>query len=183
MSDLTAFEKIKLESMFNMKTGYVLNFSDRTFQEFFINSVGLDLFDSKYETKGTSKANRMRTFWEKEDDFTVGKLLKDILYCIDELGRIDNTQKEELTKISERLLQTSPVPDLDALQPNTEEKDFEIIAKAAREAIEGNNPEQGLDRLHTFIIKFFRELCNKHGITVEKRKPLHSLVGEYLKVP
>ncbi|EOI7012595.1 hypothetical protein ACMVLY_003524 [Salmonella enterica subsp. enterica serovar Derby] len=36
MADLTAFERRKLEKLFGMGGGYVLNFSDRTYSEFFI---------------------------------------------------------------------------------------------------------------------------------------------------
>lgn len=36
MSDLTAFEGRKLEKLLGMGSGYVLNFSDRTYSEFFI---------------------------------------------------------------------------------------------------------------------------------------------------
>ena len=35
MSDLSSIEKRKLERLLGMGSGYVLNFSDRTFSEFF----------------------------------------------------------------------------------------------------------------------------------------------------
>lgn len=50
-----------------------------------------------------------------------------------------------------------------------------------RESIDRNEPETGLDRLHTFVVKYFRVLCAKHGIQTDREKPLHSLVGEYVK--
>jgi hypothetical protein len=50
-----------------------------------------------------------------------------------------------------------------------------------KEAIEKNEPETGLDRLHTFVTKYVRTLCTAHGITVTRDKPLHSLFGEYVK--
>ena len=39
----------------------------------------------------------------------------------------------------------------------------------------------GLDRLHTFVIKYVRTLCTQHGVTATRDKPLHSLFGEYVK--
>ena len=33
---------------------------------------------------------------------------------------------------------------------------IETLAKAVRDAIEKNEPELGLDRLHTFVIKYVR---------------------------
>ena len=49
------------------------------------------------------------------------------------------------------------------------------------DSISKNNPESGLDRLHTFTMAFVRSLCEKHGITVDKDKALHSVYGEYVK--
>jgi hypothetical protein len=51
-----------------------------------------------------------------------------------------------------------------------------------REAIERDEPELGLDRLHTFTVKYMRVLCDRHDIEADREKPLHSLMGEYLKV-
>ena len=50
-----------------------------------------------------------------------------------------------------------------------------------KESIKKNEPEPALDRLHTFTIKYVRELCTKHGIKFEKDTPLHSLFGGYVK--
>jgi hypothetical protein len=50
-----------------------------------------------------------------------------------------------------------------------------------RDAIDRNEPETGLDRLHTFVVKYFRVLCDKRGIDTSREKALHSLVGEYVK--
>ncbi len=48
MSDLTFNEKRKFEQLLGMKSGYVLNFSDRTFKEFVLDATGLNIFDEKY---------------------------------------------------------------------------------------------------------------------------------------
>jgi hypothetical protein len=50
-----------------------------------------------------------------------------------------------------------------------------------KETIEKNEPEAGLDRLHTFVIKYVRALCKAQGIGTEIEKPLHSLFGAYVK--
>lgn len=63
MSDLSSIEKRRLERLFNMGGGYVLNFSDRTFGDFFEEHTGLDIDHTRYKKHGTSKANRLRSFW------------------------------------------------------------------------------------------------------------------------
>lgn len=55
------------------------------------------------------------------------------------------------------------------------------LAEAIRDSIEKGQPEQALDRLHTFVIKYVRELCTRRGIPFDKDTPLHSLFGLYLK--
>lgn len=75
MSDLTAIEKRKLERTLCMGDGYVLNFSNRTFAEFFLENFGIDIYHSKYNRASGSKANRMRAFWERESNYTVGRVL------------------------------------------------------------------------------------------------------------
>lgn len=53
MSDLTAFEGRKLEKLLGMGSGYVLNFSDRTYSEFFID-YRIDIDAAQYRTGGDS---------------------------------------------------------------------------------------------------------------------------------
>lgn len=62
MSGLTFIERQKLEREFGMASGYVLNFSNRTFDEFFREIVGVDIYNQRYDKGSGSKANRMRAF-------------------------------------------------------------------------------------------------------------------------
>jgi hypothetical protein len=86
MSNLTFTEKRKLEQLLGMKTGYVLDFSDRTFAEFVCDATGRNIFDERYNYASGSKANRMRAFWQKEDNATVGKLLGEMLNYSEQTG-------------------------------------------------------------------------------------------------
>ena len=182
MSDLTRIEKRKLERELNMGSGYILNFSNRTFAEFMSDSAGIEIYDDKYSKFGDSKANRMRAFWDIESNYTVAKVLDDLLKDWDEYADYPYTHPEEdYFKILQRLKISAPVPDLESIKPNSQEKGFESLAKSVRESIEKNEPEIGLDRLHTFLVKYFRNLCSIHGVTSNKETPLHSLVGGYIK--
>lgn len=78
MSSLTDIEKRYLEKLLEMQSGYVLDYSDSTFGAFF-NRHRVDIHGSKYQTYGTSKAKKMRAFWEQEPDVLVGKVLKEML--------------------------------------------------------------------------------------------------------
>ena len=48
MSDLTGIEKMKLEKFLDMESGYVLDFSNKTFQEFIMDCLGIDIYDDRY---------------------------------------------------------------------------------------------------------------------------------------
>lgn len=81
MANLTTLEKQILEKLFQMSSGYVLNFSDRTMGEFFRDDVGIDIYNRKYDYASGSKANRIRGLWLKADEKIVSKsILKLIDY-------------------------------------------------------------------------------------------------------
>jgi len=163
-----------------MRSGYVLDFSDRTFAEFVLDATGKKIFDAAYHHASGSKANRLRAFWLKEPDHVVAQLLAALLeYAKDSRNPPPDTMA--CAAIIERLRRSASVPDLSALEPNTVGRQFEALAKSIKESIEGNEPETGLDRLHTFVVKYVRVLCGQHGIDATPDKPLHSLFGEYLK--
>ena len=183
MSDLSSIEKRKLERLLQMGTGYVLNFSDRTFGEFFEGHTGLDIDHVRYKAGGTSKANRLRSFWAIEPNHLVGKVITSMIEYGTEFDCLldDLPLMVDVRRIIVRLTQGSPVAEIDALSAPADERDFDVAAKQIREAIDKNQPEAALDRLHVFVMKFMRTLCNQRGITVTRDKPMHSMIGEYVK--
>jgi hypothetical protein len=186
MSDLSSSEKRKLERLFGMGSGYVLGdkFSNRTFHEFAEEHTGRNIYEPQYiRDSSGSKANCLRGFWIVENNFLVAKLIAALIDYGEEMEafKSDDPLVAECRRIVTRLSRDSPVPELDALAAAGNERDFEALAQQVREAIAKNQPETALDRLHTFVIKFVRTLCAKHGINVAQDKPLHSLFGEYVK--
>jgi hypothetical protein len=183
MSNLTNIEKRKFETLFGMESGYVLDFSNRTFDEFVIDSTGLNIFEEKYNSASGSKANRLRAFWRLESNQIVAKLLNDLMQCVSLDSANSETQKthRECIQALARLSGEQGISEVMQLTPNSSEREFAVLARAIRESIERNEPEAGLDRLHTYTVKYFRELCQQRGISTNNTKPLHSLVGEYIK--
>ncbi len=78
MRSLTDIEKRYFEKLFGMGSGYVLDFSDATFGEFF-GRHNVDIHGRKYQTFGTSKAKKLRAFWGSEPDRLVGAVLSEML--------------------------------------------------------------------------------------------------------
>lgn len=76
MANLKNPTKQKLEHLLNMRTGYVLDFTNATYRDFILTSVGIDV-DDKYPTG--SKAVRLRSFWQEEADSIITTLMLDML--------------------------------------------------------------------------------------------------------
>lgn len=189
MANLTYFEKQTVERFLEMGNGYVLDFSNRTLQEFLAETLRIDIYSDKYDYSSGSKANRIRGFLKVESNYNVGLLLEQFCeYWINQIHQgdrnYDNSDEhryKECLKISERLKSGGPVENLDALEPNIDDEDFSKLSKSIRDSIEKNEPESALDRLHTFVVKYVRELCSKHEIEYEQNHPLHHLFGSYVK--
>ena len=189
MSELSTYEKIKLEKLFEMGGGYVLNFVNRTFGEFFIDNLHVDIDNEKYRISGISKANRLRAFLRLEPNYSVGKLISCLLEYWQNMKFVNSMEItadeqilfDECQKIAEKLQVGTIVEDVSVFEQFDDEKNFSLLAKSIKESIQKNDPESGLDRLHTYLIKYVRKLCDKHGISYDKDKPLHSLFGEYVK--
>jgi len=79
MAKLKSTDQLKLEKLFETNGGYVLDFTNATFQQFVWNNTGFDIYSSKYEKYGDSKAKRLRAFWEIESDQTVGKIIIEMI--------------------------------------------------------------------------------------------------------
>lgn len=183
MSDLSSLERRKLEKLFCMDGGYVLNFSDRTFGNFFEENTRINIDADIYRERGTSKANRLRSFWTIEGNHIVGKIIEAMIEHGEFEGCLykDTSLVDDCRKIAKRLMLDTPVAELDALTATVDERDFEVVAQHVREAIEKNQPEAALDRLHTFVFKYVRTLCEDRDVEVSRDKPLHSTFGEYVK--
>jgi hypothetical protein len=115
MSTLTEADKRYLEKILGMEGGYLLDYNDTTFGQFF-NRHRVNIHGTKYQTYGTSKAKKMRAFWENEPDALVGKVLSEMLdlyeaNCKLSNKEIDTAVLQESRKIADRLLgKPQPVP-------------------------------------------------------------------------
>ncbi len=77
MAGLDNTARLKLESLFNMEGGYVLDLTNATFATFVRTSIGIDPYE-KYGD-GLSKAKLLRAIWEGESTAAIAKLNLDLL--------------------------------------------------------------------------------------------------------
>lgn len=95
MANLTTIEKQILEKLFQMSGGYVLNFSDRTMEEFFRDDIGINIYSHKYNYASGSKANRLRGLWLIADSQTVSKTILKLIEYIESQILIENLKRED----------------------------------------------------------------------------------------
>ena len=78
MSSLSDVDKLYLERILSMGSGYVLDYTDDSFGALF-QSHRIDIHSRKYQTYGTSKAKKLRSFWMLEPDTIVASVLNEMI--------------------------------------------------------------------------------------------------------
>ena len=64
---IRSIDRRLIDDLFEMGDGYVLDFSNKTFAEFFDEELGVNIDDPRYSVEGTSKAKRLRFFLRISD--------------------------------------------------------------------------------------------------------------------
>ena len=116
MSSLSTKDKLYLEKLFQMSSGYVLDFTNYTMKEFFRDNLDINIYDEAYKYGSGSKANCMRGFWKVADDSLVGKSIVELIAYIESQLLLDALKlddfkpalMEQCRRIGERLVESSP---------------------------------------------------------------------------
>ena len=98
MAKLDFIEKDYFERLLGMGSGYVLDFSNRSFQEFVYSIMQIDIY-AKYS--GLSKAKILRGIIADYDNVTVGKLLLELMRYMQAKDMITDDNKALFKKCAE----------------------------------------------------------------------------------
>lgn len=178
-----------LDDAFGMHGGYVLDFSNRTFSEYFYDEFNINIYDSKYTTDGDSKAKCLRGFVKIESPSIVINVLRSLWeYRIKKPP--SNETVEEKTDIEKRFLQLlneienkSDVIKADGVDNFIQDQTLEELVQSIQQYIGNNKPHVAMDRLHTYCMKKFAYLILQKDKTLcVESDPLHSRVGKYIKL-
>jgi hypothetical protein len=74
-SKIKQFDFKLLDSIFEMEGGYVLDFSNATFQQFVFEEVQLDIYSERFSKFGNSKGKRLKALLQNSSNDVVVKLL------------------------------------------------------------------------------------------------------------
>lgn len=149
MSSLTDTEKRYLEKLLSMAGGYVLDYTNATFDDLF-KRHGIEIHSQKYQIHGTSKAKKIRYFWKCEPDILVAKVLSEILDSYETDCSLNNL------KVNTNIL----------------EKSRDIVARLSGEVI-SKNPLQSDDGFlqNDFVIPNIRKLpIEEQAIPIIERR-------------
>ena len=168
-SDMRIFD-----DAFTMHSGYVLDFSDRTFADFFEDEFGIEIYQENYRINGSSKAKHLRAFIAVEDAYTVSRVARKLWEHRQTLPQFQETTPEnEAVKrnffaLLERIEGGGAVPRMDAIDKFKRDETLEELVAAIDRDISANKPAAALDRLHTYCMKKFAHLLDERGVAFEK---------------
>jgi hypothetical protein len=185
MSVLSIADRRNLEKLLGMGSGYVLNFSDRTFGEFVSEAVGIDIHTEKYAVEGTSKARKLRTFWKIESDYVVGRLL---LALIDYNATLTLERDADATALTEKCRQIANRllaggPSLDPLKRHAESLDANHLKEQIRrlEASVEADPSLAIGTAKELIETCCKTILAERGKPVSGAPDVSLLTKETLK--
>lgn len=185
MSSLAAADKRNLEKFFQMDGGYVLNFSDRTFGEFVLETVGVDIHDVKFTTEGASKAKKLRVFWKFESDYTVGMLTQAMIehrvsYSAD-LDTETLALADKCRQIANRLL--AGKPSLDPLKEHAKILNANHLAEQIRriEASVESDPSLAIGSAKELVETYCKTILAERGKPVAGTPDVSTLTKTTLK--
>lgn len=182
-------ERDAVETVLGMDSGYVLDFSDRTFDDFFFETVNIDPSAQSrlFSGRGSSKAKRLRSFIENASPHLVAKVFRELWEHREAriLGGAYINEKTQalyfsaIARIEGRADQIDTTA-IEAFEPN---ETLEELVASIRRDLDSKKPHAAIDRLHTYCMKRFAALIRKHGgPECGKDDPLHSHVGKYVKL-
>ena len=183
-------ERSCFEEALMMESGYVLDFSDRTFDDFFYETVKIDPQSSPqlFNGRGTSKAKRLRSFIERAQPGMVAFLLRELWNYRASIPLHRNQVREQ--QLHDSYFQTvarfegeDNTIDASAFEAFEANETLDELVAAIKRDLDAKRPQAGLDRLHTYCMKRYAALIRKHGGgDVGENDPLHSRVGRYVKL-
>jgi len=172
------------EKALAMDTGYVLDFSDRTFADFFFEELGIDTAISHlFDGRGTSKAKRLRSFIERAPSSVVAKALRELWEYRESLSWPSVGIRDNYFAVVAIFEGASDDIDSSAFEAFEPSQTLDELIAAIRRDLDAKKPEAGLDRLHTYCMKRFAALVRKHGGgECGENDALHARAGRYVKL-
>jgi hypothetical protein len=171
-----------LDDLFGMGGGYVLDFSNKTFAEFFLDELGINIDDPRYEAEGTSKGKRLRFFLKTVDPhMRIRTLLA--LWEYRESNRRRNgvpesvpDAEEEFYSLIERLGGARPHPKKRSQASAPAPEIDRLLSESLKGKLLATSQLSPVERGYAYE-RFLKELFDAHGLSA---RASFRLVGEQI---
>lgn len=155
--------------------GYLGDFSYRTHDEFYPDYCDLDISPNAYE--GTTRQRFIKILEESDTNIQV-KILKGVLekYPLDYFSEAEQDAKskyyQRIKEIISRL-EGRAIVEMPSLSYTNDT--VERAIKDAKLLIENNGATSGVDRIHTTLYGYLKEVCKTENITINEKDTLTQL--------
>jgi len=190
MATLKRSEMRFIDEVFDMGGGYVLDFSNRTFSEFFEDEFGINIYQEKYQSRGGSKANLLRGFMDTEDGFLVGKVLRKLWdhrtgpYLAADISRAlaEGVQARFFELIGRIEAGFSP-PVLGSLSGVADVLNFDTVSRDLERALASaeKDPEDAVTAACSTVESVCRSILIELGDSLPDKKDIKALFGAVRK--
>lgn len=160
MAQMTYIEKDYFERLFDMETGYVLDFTNYTYQRFVADTINIDVYKKYHDL---SKAKILRAIMDDYDNVTVGKLLLGLMQYMQVRELVTDEKKEifrKCTEIGYRLIgkKVSPKPMNTVPKPLKSEFDFEKYLNELKNLADyRDNPQARGYQFERYLNRLFKD--------------------------
>ena len=164
--------------------GYVLDFSDRTFQEYFEDEFRVDIYDPAYQDRGSSKRHHLIAFCLKESPTFVARVLRALADKRRELATTssmppDDGLEDRFDALVTAIETRGDQPSTDALYRYEQDRTLDELVADLQRTLDSNKPEAALDHLHTYCMKKLAYLLSLREVACAHNEPLHARFGKY----
>jgi hypothetical protein len=168
--------------------GYVLDFSDRSMQEFFEDAFGVDVFSEQNKIGGSSKRNCLTAFLRGADQRMALRVLTALWERREGLlESLPHSEDAEAARAKSKAFQLV-IADLQGgnepieaagIETFVRDRTLEELVADIQRTLGANKPEVAIDHLHTYFMKKIAYLLEVRGEPCEKDEALHARFGRY----
>jgi len=179
-----------IDQVFGMESGYVLDFSNRTFSEFFEDEFGINVYQDKYQLRGGSKANVLRGFIDVEDGYLVGKALRKLydyrtqaIVSADPARALPEVLEKRFFDLIGRIESGVSPPVLTSLSGAAQVLNFDTVTRdldRARASID-TDPEDAVTAACSTVESVCRSILIELGLGLPEKKDIKGLFAAVRK--
>lgn len=173
-----------VDQALGMTQGYVLDFKDKTFDDFVHRQFGIDVTAPLYAVDGASKGKRLHALLRCLVPGAQAEMLR--VFWGYRTARptvfepLEPAVERSFLEMVARLEGATGRIDLGVIEKFSDDPTLSELVDAIEREIQANAPHAALDRLHTYTMKKFGDLLRADGIDVGPKDSLHGRAGRYI---